>query len=429
MTMRRSCPWLLTLALAAPVAAQTAPDEPARDTAWATAQADRDTARRDRDAQRADGQRDRENAEYERGYDALGDERWDRAISAFTRVVDMNGSRADAALYWKAYAQNRQGQRADALATIAALSKTHPASRYVKEAKALEVEVRGQTGAPVRPETQGDDDLKVLAIQSMQGVDPEQAVPLLEKVLVGGGSPNVKNKALFVLAQMNHPRAQETLKTFAKGGSTPELQRRAIQYLALHGDRDSRGILAEIYASSADVDVKRQILRSFMISGEKARLLTAAQTEPNPELRVEAVRQLGVMGAHDELWQLYQKETAVEVKRQVISAIQISGNSARMIDLAKSEKEPELRRTAVRNLGIMGAANTGAALAEIYSTDKDEAIRRSSLNGLFIQGNATQLVALARKESDATMKKEIVQKLSLMGDNKVARDYMLELLK
>ena len=46
-----------------------------------------------------------------------------------------------------------------------------------------------------------------------------------------------------------------------------------------------------------------------MVAGEKDRLLTAAQTEQNPELRAAAVQQLGVMGAHDELWTLYQKES------------------------------------------------------------------------------------------------------------------------
>ena len=50
------------------------------------------------------------------------------------------------------------------------------------------------------------------------------------------------------------------------------------------------------------------------------------------------------------------------------------------------------------------------------------------INSLFSQGNATALVALARKEPDMTMKKEMVKRLSNM-DNKEARDYMLELLK
>ena len=81
-------------------------------------------------------------------------------------------------------------------------------------------------------------------------------------------------------------------------------------------------------------------------------------------------RQLGAMGANDYLWQMYQKETAVDVKRQIISAMQVGGNSTRMIELAKTEKDPELRRAAVRNLGVMGSKTAGDALVELYGTEQ-----------------------------------------------------------
>ena len=112
----------------------------------------------------------------------------------------------------------------------------------------------------------------------------------------------------------------------------------------------------------------------------------------------------------------------------MLSAMQAGGNATRVIEIAKTEKDPELRRLAVRNLGVMGSKAAGDALVEIYGTEKDPAIRRQVINALFTQGNATALVALARKEQDMTMKTEMVRRLSNM-DNKVARDYMLELLK
>src|SRR5215213_5204021 len=121
------------------------------------------------------------------------------------------------------------------------------------------------------------------------------------------------------------------------------------------------------------------------------------------------------MGAHEELWQLYQKETAVEVKKRIIQAMFVGGNATRLIDLAKTEKDPELRRAAVRNLGIMDSKRTSDALVEIYNTDKDPAIRKAVITGLFQQNNAAGLVDLARREQDPSMKKDIVQKLSVMG--------------
>jgi HEAT repeat protein len=391
-------------------------------------QRDREREQKEREIQRAQAERDRESSLYEQGNNAIYDGRWDRAVTYFSRLADLKGTRADSALYWKSYAQNRLGQSADALATIAELTKGYPSSRYIKEARALEVEVRGAGGQPVRPEAQADEDLKIYAMNALANSDPAQAVPMLERQLTGTGSPRLKGQALYVLAQMNNPRARDVLMNVAKGSSIPELQNRAIQYLGVHGGRESRAALAEIYSSTTDVDVKRRILRAFMAAGEKGRVLTAAQSEQNPEVRAEAVRQLGAMGANDELWQMYQKEGASDLKRQILSAMQVGGNTARMIEVAKTEKDPELRRLAVRNLGVMGGRTSGDALAEIYAGEKDPAIRRTVINALFSQGNATALVGLARKEQDITLKKEMVQRLSTM-DSTAARDYMLELLK
>jgi HEAT repeat protein len=386
-----------------------------------------DRDKQDRDKETEQREREREKGAYQQGQEYLDQGRYDRAIERFNDVIGLKGPRADAALYQKAWAQNKAGQRADALATIGTLTRDYPKSRYLTQAKALEQEVRINSNQPPTPASQDDEDLKLMAIQAMQNSDPEQAVPLLAKLLEGTASPKVKSRALFVLAQSDSPRAREVMKNIAKGNSTPELQNRAIDYLGTQGGRESRATLAEIYSSSPDVDVKRRILRAFMVAGEKDRLLGAAQSEQNPELRAEAVQQLGVMGAHDELWQLYQKESAVDVKKRIIQAMFVGGNTTRLIELAKTEKDPELRRTAVRNLGIMGSKQTGAALVEIYNTDKTPDIRKAVITGLFQQDNADALIDLARKEQDVAMKKEIVSKLSLMNHPNVTK-YMMEIL-
>ncbi|MGA2742298.1 MAG: HEAT repeat domain-containing protein, partial [Bryobacteraceae bacterium] len=63
----------------------------------------------------------------------------------------------------------------------------------------------------------------------------------------------------------------------------------------------------------------------------------------------------------------------------------------------------------------------------MYSSEPDPALRGEIVNALFIQGNAKAMVDLARKESNPEMKKTIVSKLSIMG-SKDATEYMLELL-
>ncbi len=187
-------------------------------------------------------------------------------------------------------------------------------------------------------------------------------------------------------------------------------------------------MLAQIYESSTDVDIKRRILRAFGVSGDRARVLAAATSETTPELRSEAVQQLGVMGAHDELWQLYQKESNIDVKKRILQAMFVGGNATRLIDLANTEQNPELRRTAIRNLGLMGSTRTAEALTTIYNREKDVENKKAVINAFFLQSNAEQLVAIARKETDPQLRREIVSRLSNMGRSKVAMDYLMEIL-
>jgi HEAT repeat protein len=418
------------LAIGTPVQAQPGSEERRERDAE---QREREAERREREEERRDHERERverQNDLYDDGQEALDEGDWEHAVRLFGQFASVKGPRTDAALYWKAYAQNRLGQRAESLQTIAELTKAYPASRYLQQARALEVEVRRDAGQPVRPESQSDEELKLMAIQGLQNSDPERAIPLLEGILEGTASPKLKARALFVLAQSDAQRARTALANVAKGNSLPDLQEKAIQYLGVHGGRENRALLSEIYAASNDIGVKRRVLRAFMVAGEKDRVMAAATGEQNAELRSEAVRQLGVMGAHAELAQLYQKEASADVKKQILQAMFVGGDSTRLIELARTEPNAELRRTAVRNLGLMGAQRTGPALVEIYTKENDVEIKRAVIQAFFIQNNAESLVALARKEpKNSEVQRDIVQKLSLMSRNKVAMDYLMELLK
>ncbi len=104
------------------------------------------------------------------------------------------------------------------------------------------------------------------------------------------------------------------------------------------GGNDNRQILADAYRASPDVAVKRAVLRSYMMSGDRERLFALAKGETDQSLRSEAVRQLGVMHSSNELSQLYQAEPSVEVKKQILQAMFIGGDADKLIELAKGEK-------------------------------------------------------------------------------------------
>jgi HEAT repeat protein len=364
---------------------------------------------------------------YQGGKDALDGHRWEQAVEAFDSAIQLKCSHVDGAIYWKAYAQNKLGRRDDALQTLQRLASGFPGSSWLNDAKALEIEIRQGMGQPVSPENQSDEDLKLMAINSLLANDSERALPLLQKILDGNQSSRVKERALFVLAQSGTAPARDLLVKVARGNSNPDLQLKALTYLGLFGSKQSRQILAEIYNSSSDTRVKRQILHSYMTSGDRDQLLALAKAEKVQELRRDAIHQLGVLGARAELRDLYQAYIDGEIRKNILQALMVCGDADGLIELARNEKDPKLRGEAIRMLATSGGNKTGDALVSIYQSDSDASIRRKVVEGLFIQGNAKALIDLARKETNPEMKKEIVSKLSLMN-SKEAIDYMMEIL-
>jgi len=314
------------------------------------------------------------DAIYDAARQAIENSQFDRAIRDLDRVLaDQGKARADAALYWKAYSQSRIAETQEALKTLNELMKDFSKSTWARDAKALAVEIQSANGQPISADLQNDEELKLLALRSVMQSDPDRGVPIIEKMLAGGASPRVRDRALFVLSQSRSPRAREIMLNTAKNNGNPDLQRSAIRYLGMMGGADDREALNTIYRSATDMSVKRAILNSYFTSG----------------------------------------------------------NVDRMIDIAKTEKDPELRRIAIRNLGTMNRANgTSAsdALVSIYKSDNSSETRKQIVNSLFIQRNAKALVELARAEKDPELKRELVSKLAVMKTPE-ATDYMLELLK
>ncbi len=377
-------------------------------------------------ADKAQERVEREEELYNDGVDEIDDAKWDKAVDKFDQVIEMHGKHADGAIYWKAYAENKQGHHSEALTLLASLEKEYPSSKWVKEGKAMQIEIHQPGANTPAPEGQSDCELKLLAINALQQADPEKAIPILQKMLHGGDCPKIASQALFVLAQSGSPEATKVIGEIALGNSNPELQHKAIQDLGLFSGSRGRDTLLQIYTSSNDITIKKQVLNAFMLSGARSQLLSAAKSEKNPDLRAEAIKQMGLMGAKEDIWQLYQSEQDVQVKKHILQALWLSGDSERVGQLAINEKDHSLRLQAINDLGLMGRSSE-PILKQIYASDPDLEVRRKVINAMFLAGDSRGLVDLARKETDPTLKKAIVSQLSLMGD-KDAMDYLMEIL-
>ena len=360
---------------------------------------------------------------------AINESRWSDAESLLDQVIDQHGRRADGALYWKAYVENKEGRSSDALKTCADLRQSYAKSAWLKECNALEIEIRGKSGSPVQPQGEQDEDLKLLALNSLMQSGDANALPILKQILEGQQSERLKERALFVLAQDQSKPAQDLLGQIIRGEKDPTLQVKAIRMLAVSRGNQAADILADVYGKSSNQSVKKAVLDSYLIMGTPDKLLQVAQHESDPELTRHAIHELGALGAVSQLSSMYQATTGKDAKAAIINALVAAGGKGAdaLSAIASSEQDPDLRRKAIRNMGVAGGPSAIPTLLSIYSKSTDEESKRAVLDALFVAGDANDLVSLARAEKDPSAKRDIVGKLAVMH-NKEATDYMMEVL-
>jgi HEAT repeat protein len=366
---------------------------------------------------------------YADGTRAINENRWSDAAGLFDRVALMRGEHAEGALYWKAYAENKEGQPANALNTCGQLRKKYPKSKWLDECGALEIEIRGKSGDPVAPQAEADQNLKLLAVNALMQQDEAQAVPILQKILNGNQSEELKSRALFVLAQSHSPQAQAVISQIAQGQSGSALQIKAIRMIAAAQGKQAEDTMATIYQHTSDAHVKRVILQSYLMTGASSKLLDVARRETDPELVRTAIQTLGAMGAGQDLLTMYRATNNAQTKADIISAFIASGHNgvAPLTEIVQSEQDADLRRKAIRSLGVAGGMSVAPALVTTYEKNTDTETKRAAAQALFLANDAHDLVTLARAEKNPEMKEYLVQQLSLMHSDEATK-YMLEIL-
>ena len=357
---------------------------------------------------------------------SLDERQYEKALESYTRVIEQKGAHTEGALYWKAYALSRLGRGDQAAASLDELKRGYPNSRWLNDARALELELRQNAGQKPSPEAESDEDLKLLAMSGLIGTDPERVLPQIDKILGSAkSSPKLKERALFVLAQSKNVKARDTLTKYAKGGTNPDLQLKAVEYLAAHGVKEDRAKLDEIYQANTDFGIRRAILRGYMASRETEALLQIARTEQNPALRTEAIRYAGISGA--DVWPLYSTGGTIEARQAVIESLFMKGDAGHLAEIARADKEARLRNNAIRHLGNLSKEKTGEMLASLYAAETDKNVKGEIMRALFVQQNAKTLIEVARKETDPSLKRDAVRQLTMMKTPE-AQEFLVELL-
>ena len=228
---------------------------------------------------------------YTTGTRAMDENRWQDAVSAFDKVINEKGKRFDAALYWKAYSLNKLGKTQLATATCDQLHSQFADSPWNKDCNAISVDVQVDPKIMAADQT----NLKMLALNSLLNRDPTTALPLLRGILSGNQPLSVKKHALFVLAQSKSPEAEAILHDAALGKLDPQLQEQAIQAMAVFQGKRANDMLAEVYRTTTDSKIKNSIISAMFITKDAPRMVEMARNEKDLELKRRIVSELALM--------------------------------------------------------------------------------------------------------------------------------------
>jgi len=378
------------------------------------------------------------NEAYDTATVALDRGEYARAIELFSAIVNERGDRADAALYWVAYAQQRQGDAGGAMNTIGVLRREFSDSAWLDDADHLAAEIRGARGQLAYvPDAYEDEaeDIRLYALNALMHVDSERAVPLLERMIRSDEPLEIRQRALFVLLQAHGEQALGLITEVARDDSDPDMRMYALRHLGVFGGEATAALMDDIYASSTDAEVKEAIISGYMMNGSKARLYEIARNEPVQQLRVAAIRHLAMAGGVDELWELYESEGSVEARKAILESMFMTGDMSRLLQVAQTESDVQLRRAAIQGLGMSGdrggaegSVDIGAEMLRLYRADEDATVREAILNALWMRGEARPLIELYEGTDDDEQRRRIVQALSMLQDE-AAIEFLIRILE
>lgn len=376
------------------------------------------------------------------GRDLLDARQWARAADAFTRLLDAHPRDANAApaLYWLAFALKMQGKYPEAARQLERLIGQFPQSTWVEDARVMQVELANQLGdeRALDDALRGDNsERQLIALQSLLQTDPRGALAHSAQLLKSesASSQTLRESVVSLLGRSGGPAAAGLLIEVARDERDEKLRRAATLALGQPGNEGALDFLGELLsrreggelADSAAFAISR-------IGGARARalLIGAAKTSASPGARSAAVTSLSRLGggdlAVDDLTQLYQAETDVAVRKNIIHALsRIAGPRAqeRLLELARTSDDLELRKQAIFWAGRQDDPDQGAdGLARLYDAERNEEAKQLliyKLARLKSKNALRKLMEIARADASAEMRKRAIFWLNRSRDPEAAQ--------
>jgi HEAT repeat protein len=222
----------------------------------------------------------------------------------------------------------------------------------------------------------GDPDLEVQrqAVFWLSQVGTDRAVNALDSILRFSKDPEIQDKAVFALSQHGSPRAQQALRVYAERAEVPEPAReKAIFWLGQNRSAENATFLRSLYGRFKSEELRKKVVFSLSQMGgpenSKWLLGVARDSSQTIEMRKQALFWAGQAGVPiEELTGLYATVADPAMREQLVFVYSQRSEPAaldKLIDIARRDPSPELRKRALFWLGQSEDSNAVQALQEI----------------------------------------------------------------
>jgi HEAT repeat protein len=367
---------------------------------------------------------------FREGRDLIEGENWQQAAEKFQGfIAEFPKDRdVDAALYWYAYALQKQGQKDEAAVPLLRLVKQFPGSSWRREAEAMLV-VLGR-GASVQQALDRDNcEIKILALQSLFESNEDRAVSFVTDMLKNNSEscPGLKAAAVSLAGSHGGARVVPLLLEVARSNGDMKLRQTAIKRL---GEQNSDAVadeLGRLYESDKTTEIRTQILRAFsemQTPHAEAKLVEAARSGGDPAVRQMAIRYLGELDSAsslDELLRLFDAESTPEIRSRILRALSERDDAraqAKLLEIARKGQTSEIRVEAIRRLGDHGNKAI-EDLLQLYATETNMDIKQGLIRAYSEMEDpraAAKLFEIARTGDSPELRLYAIRRLSERDD-------------
>ena len=377
-----------------------------------------------------------ESKRMERAKDLIADEQWVRAIDELkAAAADQKEPNKDEALFWLAHSQNQTRDGAAAVETIRRLERDFPASRWVKPARSLRIEIAQRmqrndvlwyTAAPPPPTPAPPaatwpvpPAMPPAFAPPAPAAPPVPTTPRPDRVPrpVAVTAPAAAVSPTTPVATPRPPRPPLPPPAWVPEDYFPDTDLR-IQALGSLMRTDAEKVIPMLKDIALEVGNPAEARRALFVLAQSgrpdARSIVIDVAKTGPELvRLAAVRELGNLGGPavgNDLLQVY--STANDrVKYQVVTSLGQRDAAPALLRIAQSEPDRRLRDVAIVTLGEAGGRQQ---LATLYSNAAADA-KRPIILGLFNAHAEDELIRIAERERNPEVRAEVLARLRQLG--------------